>query len=226
MLALVAGIAADARADPSPRSRSIGTPEHGRLVGGVRLRESAHVRRVRYYTARGHVYGTPELVGLISRAAARVAQRHPGAKLGVGELSRRRGGDIEGHAGHESGREADLAFYLLDSNGRPAEPERYATLRGDGTAEPPFETLRLDEARTWALIEALVSDAEVTVDLIYVGAEIRDRLLIAGRAAGAAPAVVERAAATMRQPPTGHAHRNHLHVRIACPPDDRPACRG
>jgi penicillin-insensitive murein endopeptidase len=223
---LAAGGIAVADAPASPRSSSIGTPDHGRLIGAVRLRQSDSVRFVRYYTARGNVYATPELTALLERVGQRVGTLFPGARLSVGELSRRRGGDIAGHAGHESGREADVSFYLLDQRGMPHEPERYATIRADGTAEPPFESLRLDEVRTWALVDALLADADVPVVLIYVSNPVRERLLAAGRAAGAGPATLERAAQVMRQPASGHPHANHLHIRIACPADDRPGCRG
>jgi murein endopeptidase len=36
--------------------------------------------------------------------------------------------------------------------------------------------------------------------------------------------VIARAEALLIQPSHGHPHRNHFHVRIYCPPADRPAC--
>ena len=82
-------------------SRSLGTPSAGRLVRGVRLpREGLHfftwdpIRKRSPNRARRR-WGNGELVRVVLRVAAGFAARHPLApRIGVGDLSRPRGGDF------------------------------------------------------------------------------------------------------------------------------------
>lgn len=214
-----------ARTRPPAPSQSIGYPYEGRLRNGVLLRESEHVRYAGEYRDRGHFWGTEELVRLIERAAARVARRFRGGPLSVGELSARRGGPLPGHRSHQNGRDADLAFYMLDAQGRPFEAFDFAGFDRHGRGLPPHTSLRFDDARNWELVAALVSDADARVQYLFVADTLRRRLLATARRRRAPAWVIARAEAVMVQPSHGHPHRNHFHVRIYCPPADRPACR-
>ena len=208
-----------------PRSsRSLGLPWRGRLRNGVKLEESTYVRYTGEYAPRGNFWGTWELVQLLERAAYRVSRRVPGAKLSVGELSAQEGGDIADHGSHENGRDADIAFYMLDGRGRPVEPFAFADFGADGMARAPNEGLRFDDARNWELVAKLVADGDARVQFIFVASDIERRLLAEGARRGAPGVVLSRAEAVMVQP-SGHPHRNHFHVRIYCSPSDRPACR-
>jgi penicillin-insensitive murein endopeptidase len=149
----------------------------------------------------------------------------PGAKLSVGELSRPEGGEIDGHGSHESGRDADLSFYMSDWRGSPFTPWAFAAFEADGIARAPNAGLRFDDARNWELVARLVGDPDARVQFIFVSNPIRRRLLEEARRRRAPRSVVERAATVMVQPTHGHPHRNHFHVRIYCAPADRPSCR-
>jgi penicillin-insensitive murein endopeptidase len=236
-IALALSAAAVARAtpggdgdrEPRPRrgtsSRSTGLPwDAGGLRNGVLLRESQHVRYVGEYRAGGRFYGTTELVSLIERAAARVAQRLPGARLSVGELSARRGGRIDGHRSHQNGRDADISFYMVDAGGDPFDPFGFAGFDRNGLGLPPNESLTFDDARNWELVARLVADPDARVQFIFVGDALRRRLLATARRRRAPRSVVTRAEQLLVQPSHGHPHRNHFHVRIYCPPSDRPGC--
>lgn len=206
-------------------SRSVGHPWDGRLHRGVLLEQNEYVRYTGEYAPAGNFWGTWELVQLLERAAWRVARRHPGARLSVGELSRPSGGEIDGHGSHENGRDVDISFYMLDARGNPYEPFAFANFRADGTALPPNEGLRFDDARNWELVAKLVTDGDARVQFIFVARTIEARLLEEGRRRGASRVVLERAEIAMVQPAVGHPHRNHFHVRIYCAPADRPACQ-
>ncbi|MCZ7681025.1 MAG: hypothetical protein M5U28_20460 [Sandaracinaceae bacterium] len=91
------------RARNRERSRSIGYAWRGRLENGVLLRESSLVRYAGEYREGGNFYGTSQLVQLLERAAARVHQRLPGARLSVGELSAERGGSLPATARTRAG---------------------------------------------------------------------------------------------------------------------------
>ncbi|NOY91639.1 MAG: penicillin-insensitive murein endopeptidase [Deltaproteobacteria bacterium] len=209
----------------SHRSRSTGFPWDGRLRRGVLLHESAHVRYTTEYRAAGNFWGTWELVQLLERAAYRVSRRLPGAKLSVGELSRERGGRIPGHASHRSGRDADLAFYMLDGRGRPFAPFAFAAFRGNGQGRGVNSGLRFDDARNWELVAKLVADGDARVQYIFVSNALKRRLLREGRRRHASASVLRRAEAVLIQPSGHNRHENHFHLRIYCPPASRPACR-
>lgn len=214
-------------AEPLPRrSRSLGWPWRGRLVRPVELRESPVLSRVGEYEAGGHFFGTWELVQLVERAAWRVHLRLPGAKLQVGELSARGGRALAGHRSHQSGRDVDIGFYLLDGDGDPvSETWAFANVRPNGACPSPNEGWRFDDARNWELVAKLVADGDARVQYIFVARSIQRRLLAEGRRRGAPEVLLERAEAAMVQPAGNHPHANHFHVRIYCAPGDRPGCR-
>jgi penicillin-insensitive murein endopeptidase len=205
-------------------SRSVGLPFRGRLRRGVAAEENGYLRFAGEYASSPNRFGTWELVQLLERAAFRVHQRAPGAKLSIGELSAESGGDVQNHASHENGRDVDVAFYMLDGRGRPVEPFGFANFRGDGTALPPNTGLTFDDRRNFELVQKLVTDGDARVQWIFVANAIKRRVLAEARRQRARPSVIERIETVMAEPQGEHPHRNHFHVRIYCAPADRPAC--
>ena len=206
------------------KSRSRGFAWNGQLERGVRLEPSQHIRHVTEYASTGHFYGSWQLVQVLQRAAQRVATRIPGAKLSVGELSREHGGNLPGHASHESGRDVDVGFYMLDAAGRPYDAFAFARFDARGQGVAPNQGLRLDLARNWEFLARLVSDPETRVQFVFVAPEIRKLLLDEGKRRGASDKVLDRAARVMVRPSEKHPHGNHFHVRVYCGPEDRPRC--
>ncbi len=205
-------------------SQSVGLPFGGSLRNGVLLRESETVRYTGEYAPNGNFWGTEELVHVLERAAAQVARRVPGARLSVGELSARRGGALAGHRSHRNGRDADIAFYMVDAANHTFDPFGFANFDHNGHGLPPNESLRFDDARNWELVSRLVTDPDARVQYIFVANTLRTRLLATGRRRHASARALARAEQVMIQPTHGHPHRNHFHMRIYCPPADRPAC--
>jgi penicillin-insensitive murein endopeptidase len=206
------------------RSRSLGYPWEGRLVRGMQLRESRYVRYVPEYAAAGRFYGTWQLVQLLERAARRVALRLPGSRLSVGELSSKEGGDVVGHRSHESGRDADVGFFMTRADGRPYAGHSFAQFDAQGRGLPPHPGLRFDDARNWELVAKLVDDADARVQYIFVAHDIKQRLLREAARRKAPAELVSRAAAVLVEPAHGNPHRSHFHVRIYCSPADRSVC--
>jgi penicillin-insensitive murein endopeptidase len=221
-LATVAGAAPSSRKAPPPPSKSVGAPNKGHLDNGVRVEPTPYLRILGAYAAGDVRYGTRELTDAIDRAAREVHRRYPDAQLGVGQLSKKGGGNIERHHSHESGRDADLGFYLVDVLGRPVLRDSFHSIRENGvaTSDP---SVRFDDGRNWTLVAALASDPHAHVTHIFVATHLRTRLLAYGAKIGAAPAVRQRVADLLMQPKHALPHDDHFHVRVACP-GNSPEC--
>jgi penicillin-insensitive murein endopeptidase len=219
--ALATGRSRRRREPPRPPSLSMGYANSGRLRNPARLEED---ETIRYLPGRPLHYGTDELVGLIRRVAAAVHRRHH-VRLSVGDLSAAGGGPVGHHASHQSGRDADLAFFVLDRRGRSVTLDDYVSFARDGRAMQGG-ALRFDVARNWALVEALVDDPQVRVEHIFVANGLRALLLAHARATGVSAGTLARAEAVMHQPVHASPHANHFHVRIACPSGDDACIEG
>jgi penicillin-insensitive murein endopeptidase len=207
------------------RSRSVNYPWDGQLRNGQKIRESKFIRYIPEDVPAGRFFGTSQMVQLIDRASRRVAAKYPGAKLSVGELSSAQGGDIGGHRSHESGRDADIGFYVKGTDGRPFAYQANIAFTAAGRGTGPYADLRFDDARNWELVARLVSDPDARVQYIFVARVIKNRLLRQAVRRKASAQTIERAEAVLLEPARGNPHRSHFHVRIYCAPSDRPMCR-
>lgn len=208
-----ARIASPAR--PAP-GRSIGSPTEGKLLGGARLAESDHVRVVPQYATGDVRWGLEPLVGMLDRAARNVRKQYPDAVMSVGHLSKSGGGEIDHHASHESGRDADVGFYVKNHLGKPVYADHFVPFTADGTSRL-WPGAHFDDAKNWALVAALVSDPQAKVTHLFVATPLRARLLAYAEKIGAPAAVRQRASEVMAQPRGALPHDDHFHVRIACP---------
>jgi penicillin-insensitive murein endopeptidase len=216
-------------------SVSIGNFTRGALRRGSRLPVKGEGFVVpALWAARDSSWGTDEMVRLIRGAARRVAREYPGAVLSVGDLSLRGGGDSVLHRSHENGRDADLIFYAVDGQGKPAPPAdsmpRYGL--GDLRARDPgpqdhgvvygaFSERWFDVPRNWALVRALVTQSETEIQYLFIHQRLKERLLQHAAEIGEDPSIIERADALLHQPGDSLPHDDHLHVRIFCAPGDR-----
>jgi penicillin-insensitive murein DD-endopeptidase len=207
------------------RSRSLGYAWQGSLARAVKLQPNAHLRYVPEYAASAHFYGTWQLVQLLERVAQRVAVKLPGARMSVGELSALSGGNLPGHASHESGRDVDVGFFMLDAKKRPYDAFAFANFDDRGRGQKPSEGLSFDLPRNWELVSRLVTDGDARVQYVFVAQGLKSLLLQEGKRQGASKVVLERVARALVPPRERHPHGNHFHVRIYCGPEERPKCR-
>ncbi|MDF2692431.1 MAG: hypothetical protein K0S65_814, partial [Labilithrix sp.] len=196
--------------------RSVGSPTEGHLLGGAHLDAGPHLRIVPVYAAGDARWGLEALVGMIDHAARGIHKQYPDAVLSVGHLSRQGGGEIDRHASHESGRDADIGFYVRNQQGKSIFADHFVAFKGDGTA-PTWPGAQFDDPKNWALVAAIAGDARARVSHIFVASPLRTRLLQYAEKIGAPPALRSRAAELMAQPKGSLPHDDHFHVRIACP---------
>ena len=203
-------------------SVSLGRPGEGKIAGGVRLpdRGAGYFTRERW-RERNNRYGVEELVSLIKAVASRVQSASPGPRLVVADLSGRGGGPVhQWHRSHQSGRDVDLVYFMLDKGGKPVEAEAMYELLPDGTAKDG-SGLRIDIPRTWRLVRELLTAHEATVQYVFMYGPIAELLAEHATRRGEPEALIARARKAMRQPGDSAPHDDHMHVRIFCPNADR-----
>ncbi|HET6585792.1 MAG TPA: penicillin-insensitive murein endopeptidase [Nannocystaceae bacterium] len=215
-------------------SVSTGRSNRGRIRSPARLALRGLGYRVsERWKERGFQYGVDELVAAVERAAARVHAKDRRAVLGVADFSRQRGGSSRWHNSHHSGRDVDLLFYTVDARGKPlAPPDEMMTFDKDGKPyvgpgnaagykDPAWAERRFDVRRNWELIEALLTDASIRVQWVFVAEALEAQLLGWARRNGRPRSVIEYARVVMNQPKDAPPHDNHFHVRIYCSRADR-----
>jgi murein endopeptidase len=114
------------------RSRSTGFPDAGRLSRGVQLPSESSTfftwdPLLRQSPNRAwRRWGTDRLVRTVLRVLADFERAHPGApRVGVGDLSRPRGGDFgPRHVSHQNGLDVDVYYPRLDGVERPPDHPR------------------------------------------------------------------------------------------------------
>ncbi len=221
-LALVAASDVDAAPKKHEKKppRSIGAPNHGKLEGGTKLHRGKSID-LRHGA---QAYGVPELTHALKRAADKVASKHAGSIMLVGDLSAKDGGPLAGHNSHQTGRDADVGFYVENSHGKPVKSmKQFVAFDAKGEGKE-LAWARFDDARNWLLVETLIKDHDANVKHIYVVNSLRARLLAYAAKKQVNKELQQRAAQVMTSPPDADVHDNHFHIRIACPEASKGGC--
>jgi penicillin-insensitive murein endopeptidase len=192
-----------------PPSESIGAPWRGRLENGRQL--PAHPGYV--IRDRARAWATEETIDALAAAFDEVRRRDPRApRLAIHDLSLRRGGQIDGHRSHRSGRDVDATYYR---RGCPRGLCQMIDVAPSRLAVEP----------QWTLFRSLITRGRAQV--IFVDHGLQAALYRCAQRRGATAQQLETwfqwprprnvAAGTIRHFPN---HRDHFHVRFACPRGD------
>jgi penicillin-insensitive murein endopeptidase len=202
-------------------SLSVGLPTNGWQIRAKQLKKTENLwiqdKSVPYS------YGHPALVLMLHRTAKQIARQTPGSVLLVGDLSREYGGPLAGHRSHQSGRDADVGFFVTDPKGKPVNARSLRTFDKNGRARDG-SGLRFDDYRNWLLVQLWLKDDRANLEYVFVATHLRRRLLEFAAARPAFRKYVEGAAQFLRQPSRGLPHDDHFHIRIACPENQRTLC--
>ncbi len=207
-------------------SVSVGSPNNGSLLHGQKLPATGTgflQNPNRPNPEAG--YGTEELTTELTDAASQVHAQLPGGELVINDISLPNGGPIRHHGSHQSGRDADVLFYIVDRTGEPM-PSKGVPLdkRGYGwdfkeLMDPKDDVfVKLDAPRTWRLVRALAEHPDSSLQRIFVVEHVRALLLQEARRTHTPRRLIERAGDLMCQPAV--AHDDHFHFRFFCAPDD------
>lgn len=203
-------------------SLSVGHPNDGWQVRAKRLRNTPQLH-VRDSSQRKN-YGHPALVLMLRRSATDLAKALPGSVMLVGDLSYKHGGPIAGHRSHQSGRDADIGFYVQNSKERAVESTRFIAFDSEGKARGGGKYV-FDDRRNWLLVQSWARDERAGLSHIFVSNGLRQRLLAYANRSAEYRRYIPAARALLKQPEVGEAHDDHFHVRIACPKRQSEICR-
>src|SRR6185437_1005685 len=231
LLAMIAPTIAGCVGTPTPLAPgihgSVGFPHAGVITNAVALPK----RGEGYALLRnnGRNWGNPRLVAAIEGAAKAVARARPGgARLMIGDISARFGGAASGHRSHRTGRDADLLIYIVTPEGHSIPSPGFPRFGPDGLAKlAKGKYARIDLEREWQLVKALVTSREANVQWLFFARWLEALVIEYARARGEDPELVWYAESVLLQPGDSAAHDDHLHLRIACTPDEAVAgCLG
>ena len=202
-------------------SLSIGTTRDGFIANCRPLpTDEPNLKQLEVQSHRGTACGTDELVAALVKASRDVARLAPGGAMAVGNVGRVGGGDISWSISHNSGRDADLGFFLLGPDARPFAARDLvrldANLRGVADGTP----VRLDLRRTWLAVRSLLTNPDAEIQWLFVSSPIRKALLEFAKQRKEPPGVQARAEEAMAQPAHTKPHDDHVHLRVYCAPDD------
>ncbi|MEM6789344.1 MAG: penicillin-insensitive murein endopeptidase [Myxococcota bacterium] len=184
-------------------SMSVGKPNGGALINGVRMPEHEGWELIIPQLA----WGTEETVGYLRTAVEAVRAAFPEGThpMFIGHLSRREGGPLRPHRSHQSGRDVDLGYYYI--------PERAEWYR-------PANALTLDRARSWAFVRALVTRTDVEYIFISIRVQklLKEYALSVGEDADWLDTLFEYRS-RHPEPLIRHTwgHQTHMHVRFYNP---------
>jgi penicillin-insensitive murein endopeptidase len=203
---------------------SVGMPHSGVQTAPVELPVRGE-GFVRFRPRSSNYWGNPRLTQAIVDVSARVAAKLPGgAPLVVGDLSARRGGKIPGHRSHRTGRDVDFLFYTTTPSGAAVRSPGFIPFDADGLARLHGDNVssyvRLDVERQWLLVKELLTHPEIGVQFIFVSRDIEALLIDYALAKGENLSLVWQAETVLLQPGDSAPHDDHIHVRIACSPEE------
>jgi penicillin-insensitive murein endopeptidase len=202
------------------QSGSIGAPSKGTLAGGKVMVERRGV--LSWLRKDPRHFGLPRFVDAVTRIASDLVRERGGPPIVVGDLSIRSGGMLMPHFSHRNGRDLDILLFFTTLEGAPVDTPDFLRVGADGLAWDPKgkRFLRFDVARQWALVRALVTDAEARVQWVFIHKNLRTLVLAWAEAMSEPVELRARAAEVMLQPQPGGLHDDHVHVRTACAPED------
>ena len=236
--------AAEARrilAPPREGSISWGWTNGGRVDRAAKLPPSGqHWAFFPHIEARGMTYGTDEMAGFLDRISGYVARRYKGSKMFIGNVSPQTGGASQWHRSHQSGRDVDIAYYLIRdyrsykrararAKRRKREVRRLDQVPLDNfvkitrrmKARDRSLGAMFDVRRNTALVKAMVTDTVTPVQWIFCAPWVEKAVLRQAERFGYDAAVIARMEEVMHRPSRAAIHDDHMHVRFFCSVQDR-----
>ncbi len=214
------------------RSLSVGSVTRGYLVNAKPVPlPHPHLSFMPVHAERGLHYGSDQLIHLLMDAADHIGETKPQRHIHLGNLSGPRGGNIPHSVSHNSGRDADIGFFVRDGDDRITAPTKLKAFDREGRLsareeldnDDPRRSLRFDTTANWRLVEGLIQSEAASIQYIFVSDPLRSKLLSRARELGADADIISQARTLLRQPGGAAPHDDHFHVRVHCAERDLSA---
>lgn len=209
-------------------SRSIGTVSTGYLINSISIPSPhPHMATLPVQYSRGLRYTSDRMLDLVASAARHVDSEFPGTVVWLGNFGAQGGGDIPYSVSHNSGRDADISFFVHDENAEPFSHHDLIDFEEDGTWVHPDtdHVYFFDVARNWAFVQGLLEHDDHRLQYIFISNGLRSLLLDHARETRVEPRIRALAAKLLVQPGGALPHNDHFHLRIYCDEDDvRSGC--
>lgn len=193
---------------------SIGSPGHGKLVGGVHIDPDNDCKGTGFVIGDGRtrLYGTRETVAYVKqcgREYRKAFSRAKGPPFNVGDLSPKNGGSAGPHVSHESGRDVDIGYMTRPPQGKGAF-DRTATCAAD-----------LDLPKQWVITRCFLDIPATKV--IFMGRGVFEALKAhVAKVYRKQPSLKKKyLSALARLVAPDDEHLSHMHVRFKCPKTDK-----
>lgn len=209
------------RSPLSLMSLTVGAPNKGYQIRAKRLRPSRYLKVKS--SSKGRTYGHPALVLMLQRSSKDIAKAAPNSVMLVGDLSFKKGGPISRHRSHQSGRDADIGFYVRNKHGKQVLLDRFVKIDRDGKVLG-MRGAYFDDERNWQLVRSWLRDKRAGIAHVFVATHVRSRLLRYARANKARARHYAAAAKLLKQPSNSSKHDDHYHLRIRCPKRQKDIC--
>lgn len=205
-------------------SLSAGTTSRGHLLGAAELPiEGDHHVIIARARPRNTRYGHPTMIALLLHAAEYVSRTHPDAILAIGNIAYQKGGDIRWSVSHNSGRDADIAFFVRDAmTNEPVDAAPDLMMFDDEGKSTDQVGYLFDVERNWQFVRGLLDmHATTQVQYIFISDGLKALLLEHAMKIGEPEEVIAMASDLLRQPAEALPHDDHFHLRLACDLEDR-----
>ena len=197
---------------------SIGDTRDGYLINGQSLpAPSTILRQLPVQYERGITYGTHNLIAILTDTARAMQKKYPHTIMYLGNMGAREGGDIPYSVSHNSGRDADIAFYYTDEKGKFAHPQNLYKITRGLKAFTKQGTLTFDLEKNTTLIETLLTHPKIHLQFIFLAKYIRTAVHKELIRRGASEDLLKRFEETVQ---AQAAHNDHFHIRIYCSNED------
>ena len=186
------------------RSQSVGRPNRGRLLRGVRMPENEALYHLRKPE---EAWGSSHTLHHLQLAIAHWRQDSGyGNELLIGAISKKGGGRLRPHSSHQSGRDVDIRLPLA---------------RNVPKGTRPMSASQVDWRAAWILVKSLADTGEV--EYIFLERGRQKYLYRAAKKAGASASELERLIDYPKRSKRSRAlvrhergHVAHIHVRFTC----------
>lgn len=193
-----------------PATEAVGFYSSGSLSNSADLLAGDTTRIHKLLQQRHRSFGTAEMVSTIQGLATYVTNVLPGPteRLQIGDIAQARGGQLEEHASHQNGLDADIV-YLTRNHVEQGPSEDYWT---EWFVQNGKITANFDVERNWAVFKFLAK--QPLVQRIFVDSVIKNAICAYAKKIGEYATETHTLSTLSREDTV---HQTHFHLRLKCP---------